>query len=107
MTMPVTAVEDWANAVTATPMIKSNKGKLIAPKRFMQKDWISWAEKASFMTAKPKNKRPKPHKISPIDLIFSRLMKVIMMPIKAKASKYSEIGNEENEAMMPVTVVPI
>ena len=61
---------------------------------------------ASPMVFKPKNKMPKPAKISPIFLICSFLKNIKMTPITAKITKYLEIEIEDKEAIKPVTVVP-
>ena len=66
--------------------ITANK-KLIEENKVWHALVISGFLKESFMTAKPKNNKPRPQIISPMLTTFSLLKNIITIPIKQKSRK--------------------
>ena len=105
--IPVKAELDCNSAVATAPINTNNSGKLT----FVKKAWIPLTKSALLSTAfliaaKPKNKMPKPVKISPMFLTNSFFINIKITPIIANTTKYLEILTEPNAASKPVTVVP-
>jgi len=102
--IPVAAEELWISAVNAIPQTTKSNGKSIVSKSFkniaVSSGYLSGSN-PMLMTSKPTKIKPNPHKIVPICLTLSFLIKHIITPTNAIAAMtIFTIFNDENATML-------